>query len=63
VLREIVVNDEHIVSLFHEIFGDARRGVGRDVDKAWRIVPFGDNYHGVIHRAFFAEVGHDLGDG
>ena len=23
----------------------------------------GDNNYGVIHRALFAEVGHDLGDG
>ena len=45
------------------MFGDAGRGVGRYIDKTWRIVAFGHNHHGVIQRASFAEVGHNLGDG
>jgi hypothetical protein len=63
VMRQIVVDDEHVAAPFHEILRDARRGVGRDIDEAGRVVAFGDNDHGVVHRALFAEVGHDLGDG
>ena len=55
VLRQVVVDDEHIASFFHEILGDARSRIRRDVDKAGRVVAFRDNNHGIIHRSFFAE--------
>ena len=63
VLREVVVNDQHVAARFHEMLRDAGRGVGRDVGEARRVVAFGDDDDGVIHRALFAQVGHGLGDG
>ena len=60
---EVVVNDEHVPARFHEMLGDAGRGVGGDVGEPGRVVAFGHDDDGVIHRAFFAQVGDDLGDG
>ena len=62
-LGEVVVDDEHVPACFHEMLRDAGRGVGRDKREARRVVAFGHDDDGVIHRALFAEVGHDLGDG
>ena len=60
---EVVVNDEHVPARFHEMLRDAGRGVGGDVGEPGRVVAFGHDDDGVIHRAFFAQVGDDLGDG
>ena len=63
VVGEIVVNDEHVPARFHEMLRDAGRGVGGDVGEPGRVVAFGHDDDGVIHRAVFAQVGDDLGDG
>ena len=63
VLREVVVNDEHVAARFHEMLGDARRGVGRDVGEARRFVAFRDDHDRVLHRAVFPEDGGGLGHG
>ncbi len=42
---------------------DTCRGVGGDVGESGRIVAFGHDDDGVVHGAFFAQVGDDLGDG
>ena len=63
VLGEVVVNDEHVAARFHEMLRDAGRGVGGDVGEPGRVVAFGHDDDGVIHGAFFAQVGDDLGDG
>ena len=60
---EVVVNDEHVPARFHEMLRDAGRGVGSDVGESRRVVAFGHDDDGVIHGAFFAQVGDDLGDG
>ena len=60
---QIVVNDEHVPARFHEMLRDAGRGVGGDVGEPGRVVAFGHDDDGVIHRAVFAQVGDDLGDG
>ena len=62
-LREIVIDDQDVAALFHEIFRNARRGIRRDISQPRCIVAFGDYDHGVIHRALFAEIRHDFGDG
>ena len=62
-LRQIVVNDQHVTALFHEIFGDAGGRIGRNIREAGRVVAFGDDNHGIVHRPFFAKVRDDLGDG
>ena len=60
VLREVVVNNEHIATCFHKMLGDAGCGVGRDIGQTRRVVTFGYNNHRIIHRALFAEVGDGL---
>ena len=60
---QIVVDDEHVPARFHEVLRDTGRGVGGDVGEPGRVVAFGHDDDGVIHRAFFAQVGDDLRDG
>ena len=62
VMGEVVVDDEHIPAGFHEMLCDAGRGIGGDVGEPRRVVAFGHDDDGVIHRAFVAQVGDDLGD-
>ena len=53
---EVVVNDEHVAARFHEMLRDAGRGVGGDVGEPGRVVAFGHDDDGVIHRAFSRKV-------
>ena len=53
VLREVVVDDEHVATRFHEMLGDARRGVRRDVGESWRFVALRDDHDRVLQRAVF----------
>ena len=62
-LDQIVVDDQHVASLLHEIFRDAGGGVRRDVYQAWRIVALDNDYDGVFHGALCGKVGHSLSDG
>ncbi len=63
VVSEIVVNDEHVPARLHEMLRDAGRRVGSDVGEPRRVVAFGHDDDRVIHRAFFAQGGDNLGDG
>ena len=49
---EDVVNDENVAARFHEMLRDTGRGVRRDEGKPGRVVAFGHDDDGVIHRAF-----------
>ena len=51
-LGEVVVDDEDVPAGFHEVFGDAGRGIGGDVGKSGRVVTLDDDDDGVFHRAF-----------
>ena len=62
VLREVVVNNEHVPARFHKMLRDAGRRVGGNVGEPGRVIAFGHHDDRVIHCAFFAEVGDDLGD-
>ena len=63
VLREIVVDDQHVAAGFHEVLGDAGRGVRRDVRQARRVVALGHDDDRVVHRALLAQGGHGLRHG
>jgi hypothetical protein len=52
VLREVVVNDQHVATRFHEMLRDAGRGVRSDVGKAWRVVALGHHDDGVSIAPF-----------
>ena len=54
-MREVVIDDQHVAALLHEILRDAGRGVGGDESKTRRVVAFGHDKNGVIHRAFFPQ--------
>ena len=62
-LGEVVIDDQHIAALLHEVLRDAGRGIGRDIGKASRVVAFGHHDHGVLHRAIVPQDRHGLGDG
>ena len=62
-LREVVVDDEHVAPLFHEVLRDAGRGVGSDVGEAWRVVALGHDHDGVLHRPLLPQVGDGLRHG
>ena len=63
VLGEIVVDDQHIASRFHEMLRDAGRGVRSDIGEARRVVALRHDDDGVVHRPFLPQHRHDLRDG
>jgi hypothetical protein len=63
VLGEVVVDDQHVATRFHEMLRDAGRGVRRDVGEAGRVVALGHDHDGVIHRALLPQDGHGLRHG
>ena len=54
VLREVVVDDQHVAARLHEVLRDAGRGVGSDVGEPGRVVALGHDHDGVVHRALLA---------
>ena len=63
VLGQVVVHDQHVASCLHEIFGDAGRGVRRDIGEAGRVVALGDHHDCELQRALLAQNGHRFRDG
>jgi hypothetical protein len=61
-MRKIVINDEHVATSFHKMFGDTGGGIRRDVGKTRRFVTLGHDDDGVIHRALFPQNSHGLRD-
>src|SRR5664279_1842028 len=57
-MSEIVVDNQDIPSLFHEVFCNACCRIRRDVDEAGRIIAFYDHHNGVVHRTLLVEVSH-----
>ncbi len=46
---QIVVDDQHVAALLHEVLGNGGGRVGRDVAQARRVVALGDHDDGVVH--------------
>jgi hypothetical protein len=63
VMGEIVVNNQHIAALLHEMLRDAGGGVRSDVGEPRRIVALGHDHHGVIQCFLFPQGGHDFRHG
>jgi hypothetical protein len=61
-IGEVIVDDEHIAALFHEMLGDTGGGVRGDVRQAGCIVARGHDDDGVVHGAALTQRGHDLGN-
>ena len=51
VLRQIVVDDEHVPSVVHEVLADRAGGVRRQVLLARRRIGVGDDDHGIVQGA------------
>jgi hypothetical protein len=60
-LREVVVDDEHVAPGLHEVLRDAGCGVGGGVGETGRVVALGHDHDGVFHRALLLKDGHSLG--
>ena len=50
-LAEVVINDQHVLALLHEIFAHRAAGVGRDILQWSQLRCGGRDDNGVIHRA------------
>jgi len=50
-LRQVVVDDQRVLPLIHEVFGDGSPRVGSDVLQGRRFARGGAHHHRVIHRA------------
>lgn len=62
-LREVVIDDQHVAALLHEPFPDARGRVRRDVLEAGRVVALGNDDNGVIQSVVLAQRVDNLRDG
>ena len=62
-MREVVIDDQHVAALLHEMLRDAGRGVRGDEGETRRVVAFGHDENGVIHRALFPQGCHRFRDG
>ena len=63
VLRQVVIDDQHVPTRFHEVLRNAGRGVRSDVGEPWRLVALGHDHHGVVHRALLPQDSHGLRHG
>ena len=61
-LGEIVVDDEHVFPLIHEVFRQGASAVRGEVLQWHRIVRRGADHAGIVHRAALAQRGDDLGE-
>src|SRR5450755_296119 len=62
-MREVVINYQHVAASLHEMLRDAGRGIGGYVSETRRVVAFGHDQDRVIHRAIFPQGCHGLCDG
>ena len=60
-MGKIVVDDQDIAPLFHEVFCNAGCRIRRDIDEAGRIIVFYDNHNGIIHCSLLIEISHYFG--
>jgi len=60
--RQIIIDDKDVAPFVHEILRQGRGGIGCDVLKARRIVPFGHHDDAVTHGAVPLQFIHHFGD-
>ena len=63
VLGEVVIDDEDVLPLVHEVLPQGRGGVGRDILQRRRGAGRGVHHHGIVHGPPAGKVPHQLGDG
>ena len=62
-LRQIVVDDERVLAVVHEVFTHGHTGISRQVLHRGRRRSGGGHDDRVIHRAVLFELAHHVGDG
>ena len=60
---KIVVHDQGVPAVVHEVLGHRGAGIGSDVLQRSRIAGAGHDHGGVVHRAVFAQGFDDAGHG
>ena len=63
VMGQIVINDQHMAALIHQVFAHGGAGIGRDIQHRRRIGGFGADNDTVVHSAQLPKLGHDTGHG
>ena len=63
VMRQVVVDDQHVAALRHEMLRDTGRGVGGNECQTRRVVALGHDEYGIRHCALFPQGGHGFRDG
>ncbi len=56
VVREVVVDDQHIATRFHKVLRDAGRGIRSNVGEAGRVIALGHHHDGVIIATFSSKL-------
>ena len=63
VLAQVVVDDQHVLALIHEVFRHGAAGIGRDVLQGGLFAGRGGYHDGVVHSAARGQGVHHLGHG
>ena len=63
VLAQIVVNDQHVLALIHEVFAHGAAGVGSDILHGRQLGSGGGDHDGIVHSAAGGKAVHDLRHG
>ena len=62
VLGEVVIDNEDVLPLVHEVFAQGRGGVGRDILQRRRGAGRGVHHDGIVHGPPAGEIPHQLGN-
>ena len=63
VASKIIVDDENVASVVHEVLRDAGGGVGGHVLKPRCVIASGHHNHAVVERVVLTQIGYHLGHG
>ena len=59
---QVIVDNQNVLALFHELFGHGTSSIGCNVLQRGRVRCTGVDYDGVGHGVAFFQSGHNLGD-
>ena len=63
VLTQVVIDDQHVLALVHEIFAHGTASIGGDILQRRHFRSCGGNDNGIVHGAGFLQGFHQLGHG
>ena len=59
VAGQVIINDQHMLALIHQVFAHGGAGVGRDVQHGRRVGGLGADHDAVIHGSQLPQLGDD----